>query len=123
MIKNKLIAARKAKSMTQKNIADLLFMSQSQYQRRECGEICITDNEWVRIAKFLGKEIQDIKEEDNITTVYNHDNYSEKYAAGDNYFYNIHEFIIKHQQEYIELLKEEIKRMKEKISSITSLPV
>ena len=120
MIKNKLIAARKEKNMTQNDIADLLFLSQSQYQRREHGEIHIPDEEWIRIAKILGKEVQDIKEEDSITTVYNYDNHSGNYSASNNYFYSIPEFIMKNQQDYIEILKEEIIRLKEEISRITS---
>ena len=120
MVKNKLIAARKEKNMTQNDLADLLFMSQSQYQRREQGDIRISDEEWGRIAKFLGKDIQDIKEEDSITTIYNYDNYSGNYSASNNYFYNIPEFIMKNQQEYIEMLKEEIKRLKEELSRITN---
>ena len=113
MIKNKLIAARKEKNMTQNDIADLMCMSQSQYQRREQGEVRISGEEWIRMAKLLGKEVEDIKEEDNITTVNNYDNCTGTYAAGDNYIYNIPEFIMKNQQEYIEILKEEIKRLKE----------
>ena len=120
MIKNKLITARKERNMTQSDMADLLFISQSQYQRREHGEIRISDDEWMRIAKFLGKEVQDIKEEDNITTVYNYDNHSGNYSASNNYFYNIPEFIMKNQQEYIEMLKEEINRLKEEINRIMS---
>jgi len=45
MVKNKLISARKEKNMTQSDIADLLFVSQSQYQRREHGDIHISDDE------------------------------------------------------------------------------
>ena len=116
MIKNKLIAVRKEKNMTQNDIAELLGMSQSQYQRRECGEIRISDDEWMRIAKLLGKEIQDIKEEDSITTINNYDNYSGNYSASNNYFYNIPEFMM----DYIEMLKEENKRLKDDISRITS---
>ena len=118
MVKNKLIAARKEKNMTQNDMAELLFISQSQYQRRECGEIRISDEEWERIAKLLGKEIQDIKEEDNITNVYHYDNASGSYSASNNYFYNIPEFIMKNQQDYIEMLKEEIKWLKEEITRI-----
>ena len=115
MMKNKLITARKEKNMTQNDMADLLFMSQFQYQRRERGEIRISNEEWIRIAKFLGKEVEDIKEDDSATTVYNDDNYS----AGDTYFYNIPEFVIKNQQDYIEMLKEEIKKLKEEVIFLT----
>jgi len=115
MIKNKLIIARKEKNMTQSDMAELLFISQSQYQRRECGEIRISDEEWERIAKLLGKEMQDIKEEDNYATINNYDNNSGNYSASNNYFYNIPEFLMKNQQDYIEMMKEEIKQLKEEI--------
>jgi len=115
MVKNKLIAARKEKNMTQSEMADLLCISQSQYQRREHGIIHIPDDEWLRIAKILGRDVDDIKEEDSFTTINNYDNCS-NYAAGDYYFYNIPEFIMKNQQDYIEMLKEEIKRLKDEIS-------
>ena len=116
MIKNKLIAARKGKNMTQNDMADLLFISQSQYQRRETGEIRISDSEWIRIAKLLGKEVEDIKEEDNFSNMLNNDNHS----ASNNHFYNIPEFLMKNQQEYIEMLKDERKKLKEEINGLTA---
>jgi len=118
MVKNRLITARKEKNMTQSDMADLLFISQSQYQRRESGEIRISDDEWIRMAKFLGKDIQDIKEEDSISNIYNYDNHSGNYSASNNYFYNIPEFIMKNQQEYIEMLKKEINRLQEALDRI-----
>jgi transcriptional regulator with XRE-family HTH domain len=114
--KNKLIAARKEKNMTQNDMAELLFMDQSQYQRREQGKIHISNDEWDRMAKLLDKEVEDIKEEETIATINNnYDNYSGNYAAGDNNFYNIPEFMMKYQQEYIEMLKEENRRLKEEM--------
>jgi len=118
MIKNKLIAARKEKNMTQTEMADLLCISQSQYQRREHGEIRISNDDWLRMAKILGKEVEDIKEEDNATTINNYDNCSGTYVADNNYIYNIPEFIMKNQQDYIEMLKEKIHRLEEEISRI-----
>ena len=119
MVKNKLIDARKEKNMTQQQMADLLFMNQAQYQRREKGVIPIPDEEWVRIAKCLDKEVEDIKEEDCLTTINNYDNNSGHYSSSNNYFYNIPEFLMKNQQDYIELLKDEIKRLKEEIRNNT----
>ena len=52
MIKTKLISARK-KLYTQEKMANLLHMSQSQYHRREKGDVKISDEEWERIAKVL----------------------------------------------------------------------
>jgi transcriptional regulator with XRE-family HTH domain len=112
MIKDKLIAARKEKNKTQNDIAKLLYMSQSQYQRREYGEIRISDDEWMRLAEILEKEVGDIKEEDSTTTIYNYDNYSGNYSASNNYFYNIPDFIMKNQQDYIEMLKRENEDLK-----------
>ena len=63
MIKNKLIADRKEKNMTQNDMADRPGLSQSQYRRKEHEEIHIFDPEWIRIANYLGKDVQDIKEE------------------------------------------------------------
>lgn len=111
MIKTKLIAARKEKNISQTDMAMKLCMSQSQYQRREHGDIRISENEWVRIAKLLNKDIEAIKEEDSINN-----NQSEYYSASNNHFYNIPEFIVKNQQEYIEMLKEKIKRLQEEIN-------
>ena len=102
--------------MTQNDMANRLFISQSQYQRREYGEVRISDDEWIRIAKILSKEVNDIKEEDNISNIYNYDNYSGNYSASNNYFYNIPEFIMKNQQEYIEMLKDEINRLREEVN-------
>jgi len=116
MVKNKLRTARGEKKMTQDDMAKLLFLSQSQYQRREQGEIHISDDEWVRIAKILGKEVEEIKEEDSVSTIYNYDNHSGNYSASNNYFYTIPEFVMKDLQDYIEVLKEEIKKLTEEIS-------
>jgi len=115
MVKNKLISARKERNMTQNDMAERLFISQSQYQRREYGEVRISDDEWIRLAKILNKEVNDIKEEDSISNIYNYDNHSGNYSASNNYFYNIPEFIMKNQQEYIEMLKDEINRLKEEV--------
>ena len=116
MVKNKLITARKERNMTQSVVAERLFISQSQYQRREYGEVRITDDEWSRLAKILDKEVNDIKEEDSISNIYNYDNHSGNYFASNNYLYNIPEFIMKNQQEYIEMLKGEINKLREEVN-------
>ncbi|GEJ46951.1 helix-turn-helix transcriptional regulator [Chryseobacterium sp. ON_d1] len=120
MIKNKLIKARKAKEQTQESMAKILHMTQSQYQRREKGEIKISDEEWERMAKALDTSVDDIKEDDlaNIHQVNNYDNNSGNYSASNNYFYNIPEFLLQNQQEYINLLKKEIQELKERIKTL-----
>jgi transcriptional regulator with XRE-family HTH domain len=94
VIKNKLIAARKEKNMTQNDMADLLFVSQSQYQRRECGDIRISDEEWVRIAKFLGKDVEQIKEEADCSISQYFDNVSGNYIGSNNNYCNIPEYLL-----------------------------
>jgi transcriptional regulator with XRE-family HTH domain len=116
VVKNKLIAARKEKNRTQSDLADLLFINQSQYQRRESGEIRISDEEWVRIAKFLEKEVDQIKEEADYTINQYFDNVSGNYIGSNNNYCNIPEYLLKNQQEYIEMLKHEIQSLKEKLN-------
>ncbi len=117
MIKNKLIKARKAK-YTQENMAKLLHMTQSQYQRREKGEIKISDEEWERIAKVLDTNVEDIKEDDSKLQVNNYDNNSGSYFGSNNYFYNVPDFILDNQQDYITLLKEQNQLLKEENSRL-----
>lgn len=116
MIKTKLISARK-KLYTQEKMATLLHMSQSQYHRREKGEIKISDEEWERIAKVLDTNVEDIKEDDALMhQVNNYDNNSGNYFGSNNYFYNIPDFVLDNQQDYINLLKEKIASLQQEIS-------
>jgi len=111
---------RKAK-YTQENMAKLLHMTQCQYQRREKGEIKISDEEWERIAKALDTPVEDIKEDDDSNIqVNNYDNNSGSYFGSNNYFYNIPDFILENQQDYINLLKQEIQDLKEEINNLKS---
>ncbi|MCJ7934504.1 MAG: helix-turn-helix transcriptional regulator [Chryseobacterium sp.] len=116
MIKNKLIKVRKEKEYTQESMAKILHMTQSQYQRREKGEIKISDEEWERMAKALDTSIDSIKEEDSSSQVINNfDNNEGSYFGSNNYFYNIPDFLLQNQQEYINLLKKEIHELTERI--------
>ncbi|KQT24259.1 hypothetical protein ASG22_09600 [Chryseobacterium sp. Leaf405] len=113
MVKNKLIRVRKAK-YTQENMAKLLHMSQSQYQRRETGEIKISDEEWKKIAKVLDVEVEDIKEEDVVQSIINnYDNSSGSYSPHINNNYNIPEFMLKSMEEYLDILRKENQQLKE----------
>jgi transcriptional regulator with XRE-family HTH domain len=116
MIKNKLIKVRKAKEQTQESMAKTLHMTQSQYQRREKGEIKISDEEWERLARALNVPVEDIKEEDTPHQIINNfDSNEGSYFGSNNYFYNIPEFLLENQQDYINLLKQEIEELKERI--------
>lgn len=63
MKRNKLIAIRKSKKISQADIATYLKISQTQYQKRETGKIKISDSEWRRIAELLGTTVEDIYED------------------------------------------------------------
>ncbi len=116
MIKTKLIAARK-KLYTQEKMANLLHMSQSQYHRREKGDIKISDEEWERIAKVLNTTVEDIKDDDySQQVINNYDNQSGNYVGSNNYFYNIPDFVLDNQQDYINLLKERIQKLEEEVN-------
>ena len=110
MIKNKLIQARKGK-YTQVDMAKILHMTQSQYQRREKGKIKISDMEWERIAQALDTSIEYIKEGESNLQINKYHN---------NYFYNIPGFVLENQQEYINLLKKEVQDLKEEITALKS---
>ncbi|MGG5208112.1 helix-turn-helix transcriptional regulator [Chryseobacterium sp. MIQD13] len=59
----KLIAVRKARKITQADIATYLRISQTQYQKRETGKIKISDQEWKDIARLLDVSVEEIFEE------------------------------------------------------------
>ncbi len=63
MKKERLIALRKSKKISQADIATYLKISQTQYQKREIGKIKISDSEWKRIAELLGATVEDIYED------------------------------------------------------------
>lgn len=59
----KLISVRKAKKITQADIATYLKISQTQYQKRETGKIEISNQEWKNIARLLDVSVEEIFEE------------------------------------------------------------
>ena len=63
MMNKKLIAVRKARKITQADIATFLKISQTQYQKREAGKIEISKQEWENIAKLLDVSVEDIFED------------------------------------------------------------
>lgn len=113
MVKSKLIAARTEKGLSQQEMADLLYMDQSQYSRREKGITKISEDEWDKLATILEKDVEDIFE-DETHVVINNDNGSNGSVnySGTITFYNIPDFMLQNQQEYIELLKKEIAQLK-----------
>lgn len=114
MVKENLIRVRKQKKFSQQDIAEHLNISQTQYQRKEKGEAGITDGEWERIAKLLDVEVENIKENSEAPNIMNNfDNSSGNFGNNTNNYYNVPDFLLQSQQEYIDLLKSENQRLKE----------
>jgi len=122
MIKEKLIRARKDKKFSQQDMAEHLNISQTQYLRKEKGEIEIKDDEWERIAKLLDVEVDEIKQPDSDNSIsQNFENITDiknSYVGSNNVYCNVPEFLLENQQEYINILKQEIQQLKEKIAQL-----
>jgi transcriptional regulator with XRE-family HTH domain len=65
MEQQKLSEARKAKGLTQKQMALKIAMEQTTYSRKERGKSPISDEEWKRFAKTLDVPVEEIKEVNN----------------------------------------------------------
>lgn len=111
MVKEKLIKRRNEKDFTQKDLAEYLNISQTQYSRKEKGEVEISEEEWERISKLLETNVDEIKQLDEVT---NTNNYFENTVTsssfgniGGTFYCNIPEFLLENQKELIDMLKKE----------------
>lgn len=122
MLKEKLLNLRKEKQFSQQDMAKHLNISQSQYLRKEKGEIGIRDEEWERMAKLLDVNVDDIKELDNENSIHqsfeNVTDITNSYVGSHNIYCNIPEYLLESQQDYINLLKKEIQDLKAKIEQL-----
>lgn len=117
MLKDKLIKTRKEKKFSQHDLAKHLNISQTQYLRKEKGDIKISDEEWERIANLMDVEVDEIKQNDDGRVFNNFENITKSYI-GNNNTYFVPEFLLENQKDYIELLKKEITQLREKISKL-----
>jgi transcriptional regulator with XRE-family HTH domain len=114
MLKENLIRVRKQKKFSQQDVAEHLNISQTHYQRKEKGEVGISDVEWERIAKLLDVDVEEIRENSEATNmIQSFDNSSGNYIGNNNNYCNIPEYILENQKDYISLLKEENERLKQ----------
>lgn len=118
ILKEKLIRKRNEKAFTQKDLAEYLRISQTQYSRKEKGEVEITNEEWERISKLLDTSIQEIRETEidriDFKSTLNND-LSQNTRAN---YYNIPEFLLDNQQEFIQMLKKEIQQKETEIETL-----
>lgn len=121
MVKEKLIKRRNEKDFTQKDLAEYLNISQTQYSRKEKGEVEISEEEWDRISKLLETNIEEIKQIDdskNITNYFDNVTSSNFGSVNGNYYCNIPEFLLESQRELMEMLKKELQQKNAEIIAL-----
>lgn len=62
MVHHKLINVRKERGFSQSQLAEKVAMEQTTYSRKERGKSIITNEEWLRIAKELDVDVDDIRD-------------------------------------------------------------
>lgn len=112
MEKEKLAEKRKEKGLSQKAIADKMFIDVSNYSRRESGEKRIPVDEWTKLASILDVSIEDIYEPDENKVFICKDNATVHYQ-GTNHIYSIPEYLLETQRKYIEKLENENRELRE----------
>ena len=102
-------------------MAKILSTDPSNYSRKERGEIRIHDEEWQKIADALEVAVEEIKDEKSSSIVHNDNstlhNQSNSYILN----HNLHNSILENLQDYISMLKNEIKHLKEENDTLKSL--
>lgn len=116
----KLRTLRKQKGITQQYLADIIATDVSNYSRKESGDVRIFDDEWEKLAKALSVNIEDIKEEREMGNTVNFNDSSTNSGPFLNNHYNIPDYILENQQEYITLLKQQIEELKKENKKLKS---
>lgn len=116
MIKQKLTNKRIERNLSQEKIADLIGISQSQYNRRENGITKITKKEWDKMAKVLDTTLENIYEPEDGIYVINNESASGEYSGSQNHFHQLPNHILETMRKYIEKLEDENKSLKEEIA-------
>ena len=106
MGKLKLTEKRKARGLSQEEIADSLHMDVSNYSRRENGVTKIHIYEWEKLAGLLDTTVEEIYESDENKVFICKDNSTGNYQ-GTNIIYSIPEYLLETQRKYIEKLENE----------------
>jgi DNA-binding XRE family transcriptional regulator len=103
---------RRKLGFTQDKMAEVLCMDVSCYCRRESGQIKISAEQWLKIAKTLGVSIEDIYQSDDELVAVINSNYSTKNerVVGQ---YSLPEEVLGMYYKHIEVLETELDRLKE----------
>ena len=117
MEKIKLIERRKEKGISQREIAEKLYMDVSNYTRREKGQARISPHEWEKLADILDVPVNEIYESDDNHVFIFKDNATGNYL-GNNHIYSVPEHLLDTQRKYIEMLEKENWELKQKINGL-----
>jgi transcriptional regulator with XRE-family HTH domain len=117
MIKQKLAKKRLERNFSQEKMADLLEITQSQYNRRENGVTKISKKEWDKMAKILDTTLETIYEPEDGIYVINNESASGDYSGSHNHFGNNNDFVFETMKKYIQMLEEENQSLKEEIKT------
>jgi len=109
MVYINLIKARREKGLTQKQMADLLAMEQTTYSKKERGISRIRENEWVRFANILQKDVDKLKSKNK--------NKSSSANVDKHMYLNIIKIIIKYNKK----LESEILKLREQLKEINHI--
>lgn len=117
MEKIKLIEARRSKGFSQQQVAELLCMDVSNYNRREKGQSKISLGEWEKLAVILEVPVEHIFESEEAMLFICKDQ-SIGINNGTNNVYTVPEFLLESQQKYIQKLEEENATLKKKLGEV-----
>ena len=86
-------------------MAEALCVDVSNYNRREKGQIKISNSEWEELSKILKTPVEGIYESEESDFFVFRDNSTGNYL-GNNHIYSIPEYFLENQQKYIAKLEE-----------------
>ncbi|MDR2204912.1 MAG: helix-turn-helix domain-containing protein [Flavobacteriaceae bacterium] len=116
MVKTKLQQVRIEKGLSQEDLANMIGMTQANYNRKENGLSRITMPVWKRIAKELNVPIEELYQEDPVTNIYKN-NKGNSFNSGTIHI-SVPEFLI---DQYETRLAEKDKQIEEQLELINKL--
>ncbi|MCS3529624.1 helix-turn-helix domain-containing protein [Chryseobacterium sp. JUb7] len=108
---------RKKQGISQEKMAKILSIDTSNYSRKERGETKIYNEEWQKLAKALQVSINDIKADAEVKTpsIVQFEN-----SITEKNYYKIPDSIITNLEDYIDILKDQILKLKEENQNLRS---
>ena len=98
-------------------MAEALCVDVSNYNRREKGQIKISNGEWEKLSKILEIPVAEIYEQEDSMVFICKDNATGNYQ-GNNHIYSIPEYFLDNQKKYIAILEEENQKLKVEIEKL-----